>query len=300
MSKVRVLVPTYERPYFLIKCLISILHHQTFTDLELFIVDDQSSEETLNILKSFAEADRRVTLTVSKVKVGGPTGAIRYAMMTCKCEFFTWLGSDDTYSPLYLATMVSFLEEHQDVDYAYCDFVTIDEMGDPIRKEFGRYFPCDEALFLKSVVLNGHNPIPMNGMWRTSFLQQLKDPWIQYKENVWSCDVINGLNHFQEGLSAKHLGQQLINYRVHRGQGSKNITSKVKNELKVYDFIFEEYKKGKLLEVLGCAEPLRDVHLEALNRMLYKYTAQTLFNPKQAQEVTEIITDKMKGFTCEY
>lgn len=300
MSKVRVLIPAYERAYFLVKCLSSILHHQSFTDLELFVVDDQSSDATLEVLKAFAESDRRVTLTVSNAHVGGPTEAIRYAMKTCKCEYFTWLGSDDTYAPTYLEVMLASLEENKDVDYVFCDFQTIDENSMPLQKEFGTYFPCDESLFLKSVIHNGHNPIPMNGVWRMSFLHDLDDPWINYKGNVWSCDVINGLNHFQQGLCAKHIDQPLINYRVHRRQGSKDLESKAKNELLVYDFIFEEYNKSKLIEILGCTNPLREVHLDTLNRMLYRYTAKTLFNPTQAQTVTQLILEKIKGFSCEH
>ena len=62
---VSVIVPVYNAQSFLKKCIISILE-QTYSDLQLILIDDGSSDNSLKICYRFAEKDNRV-LVLSQI-----------------------------------------------------------------------------------------------------------------------------------------------------------------------------------------------------------------------------------------
>ena len=69
MPKVSVAIPTYNGALYLEECLESAVN-QTFSDIEIVIVDDCSSDETLEIAGRYARLDNRVKVLCNKTRLG--------------------------------------------------------------------------------------------------------------------------------------------------------------------------------------------------------------------------------------
>ena len=61
MAKVSIIVPAYNVEPYLVECMESITH-QTLEDIEIICINDGSTDNSLSILKSYAEKDGRIKL----------------------------------------------------------------------------------------------------------------------------------------------------------------------------------------------------------------------------------------------
>ncbi len=99
------LMTSYNREKYIAEAIESVLE-STYTNFELIIVDDSSSDETVNIAKCYAEKDSRIKLYVNEHNLGDYPNRNRAASYS-KGEFMLYVDSDDT---LYPNTIKRFLK----------------------------------------------------------------------------------------------------------------------------------------------------------------------------------------------
>ena len=97
MSKVSVLIAAYNAGNYLRKCLDSLLA-QSHQDWQALCVDDASTDETLHILRQYAEADARIQV-VALSQNGGQARARNVALAKAEGDYVCMLDSDDWFSP---------------------------------------------------------------------------------------------------------------------------------------------------------------------------------------------------------
>lgn len=117
---VSVLIPAYNREQYVEAAARSVLT-QTFTDLEVIIINDASTDTTADIAEKLAAEDSRVKVlhhTNNKRRSGALNTGIEHATGT----YISILDSDDYYVPSKLERQVAFLQEHPGVDVVYGDF----------------------------------------------------------------------------------------------------------------------------------------------------------------------------------
>jgi glycosyltransferase involved in cell wall biosynthesis len=93
---------------------IESVQSQTFTDWELLIVNDGSTDRTLEIVRQYARRDAR--LIVLDGPNGGISAARNRALRRAAGMVFAVLDSDDVWLPAYLEKQLAILREHPDVD----------------------------------------------------------------------------------------------------------------------------------------------------------------------------------------
>lgn len=107
MPLISVIVPVYKVEKYIHKCVDSILS-QTFTDFELFLVDDGSPDNCGKICDEYAEKDSRI-IVIHKEN-GGLSDARNAALNRVNGEYITFIDSDDYVSAYHLETMFNALE----------------------------------------------------------------------------------------------------------------------------------------------------------------------------------------------
>jgi succinoglycan biosynthesis protein ExoO len=105
--KVSVIIPAYNTEAYIAKAIESALE-QTLTDLEVIIVDDGSSDKTLEIAKSFT--DQRLKVIVNQQNIG-VSAARNRALRAAQGEWIAILDSDDWYASERLEKLVLLGEE---------------------------------------------------------------------------------------------------------------------------------------------------------------------------------------------
>jgi glycosyltransferase involved in cell wall biosynthesis len=113
MPAVSVIMPAYNAGRFLHAAVESVLR-QTFTDLELLIVDDGSTDRTVTIAEDYAGRDRRVR--VLHQENAGPGPARNTGFRNAHGRYFAFLDSDDEWDDTFLAEHVAVLDARPDVD----------------------------------------------------------------------------------------------------------------------------------------------------------------------------------------
>ena len=100
MPKVSVIVPVYNTEKYLLRCIDSILA-QTFTDFELILVNDGSTDNSDKICDEYARKDNRIV--VIHKENGGVSSARNRGIDVARGEWITFVDSDDYISETYLS-----------------------------------------------------------------------------------------------------------------------------------------------------------------------------------------------------
>ena len=113
MPAVSVIMPAFDAERYLHTAVDSVLR-QTYTDLELLIVDDGSSDETAPIARWYAARDPRVR--VLQQPNAGPGPARNMGFRAAQGRYLAFLDSDDEWDDMFLAEHVAILDRRPDVD----------------------------------------------------------------------------------------------------------------------------------------------------------------------------------------
>lgn len=143
VSKPRVTVgiPVYNGEKYLGKTIESVLA-QTFSDLELIISDNGSTDRTKEIAQSYAARDPRVRYVRSEANRGAAWN-YRHLFELSQGEYFRWAPSDDLFATDSVAECVAALDANPDAALCYPKTDLIDSTGQVIR-------PYEDNLDLRS------------------------------------------------------------------------------------------------------------------------------------------------------
>jgi glycosyltransferase involved in cell wall biosynthesis len=137
---VSVVLATYNYAQFLAESVGSVLD-QTFEDLELIVVDDGSSDETVDVLKQFGN-DRRVRCIRQAHR--GPASAFNRGLAQARGRYVALQAADDAWLPKKLARQVAVLDREPHVGLVYTDTLVVDADGQLLRRHFenARFSPA--------------------------------------------------------------------------------------------------------------------------------------------------------------
>lgn len=124
---VSVIIPTYNRADLLPATLDSVAA-QTFTDFEILVVDDGSSDGTRELVEQ-----RKQDIHYLWQPNQGVSEARNHALRVTKAEFVAFLDSDDAWRPTFLEKTIARLRTHPDEALVYTDFVSIDARSRLLR-----------------------------------------------------------------------------------------------------------------------------------------------------------------------
>jgi len=128
--KVTVVIPVYNREKYVRDTIDSILA-QTFTDFELLVIDDGSTDKSREVVRSYH--DPRIRLVCNEANEGIPKTRNK-GIQLARGEYLAFLDSDDWAYPERLAKQVAFLDNHPDhaAVSAWTDWM--DEEGRPLGR----------------------------------------------------------------------------------------------------------------------------------------------------------------------
>jgi glycosyltransferase involved in cell wall biosynthesis len=126
-------LPTYNGSKFLKHAIQSILN-QSYSEWELIIVDDASTDNTPNLINNFVVSDNRIRSIRHKTNLRLPN-ALNTGFANAKGHYLTWISDDNCFRPDALEKLVQYLNTHQEIDIVYAGYSVIDDTGNIVRKE---------------------------------------------------------------------------------------------------------------------------------------------------------------------
>jgi glycosyltransferase involved in cell wall biosynthesis len=156
MPIISVIIPAYNAQNTIIETISSVLN-QTFTDLEIIVIDDGSTDKTCEYVRAIN--DRRIKLFA--YENGGVAKARNRGISHVQGEYIAFLDHDDLWTPDKLEAQISALIESPDAGVAYSWTVSMYSEEDPVRYHQSDkiYFEGDvyPQILLSNFIANGSN-----------------------------------------------------------------------------------------------------------------------------------------------
>ena len=204
---VSVVMPVYNAERFVGDALKSILN-QTYTKFEFIIIDDGSKDESLAIIKKYA--DPRIRL-IALAQNQGIVHALNTGLQTAQGKYIARMDADDVSMPNRLALQVAFMESHPEVGLLGTQHVAIHGKA--------RLFPTTHNA-LVWYMLNACPFVHPSVMLRVDVLKQHQlqyDKAFEYAEDLELWTRLSGFTQ------VANLPQRLIKYRYHFATHQRHI-----------------------------------------------------------------------------
>lgn len=178
MSSISIVVPVYNTEKYLDKCISSILN-QTFTDFELILVNDGSTDNSIDILKKYKNIDSRVVIIDKKNE--GSIKARKEGIKKSQSEYITFVDSDDWLENNALERAYNELKKNNSDVVVFNMYKVIDKLG-LIKKENNTYYFNKKNTYtgdeireeLAAAYLHGH-PFPAGlcgKIYKTKYIKE--------------------------------------------------------------------------------------------------------------------------------
>lgn len=234
---VHIVIPCWNASLF-IPALFESLMAQTYNNWKVVAVDDQSTDNTVEVLKQYHQQDDRITYVIRDHEPKGPSACRNIGLdLSANADYLTFVDADDLLAPYYLEQRVAFMEAHHDLDFSVF----------PAKRFFSD--PWDECDFiigfgdghddLASFMIQPAMPFSMWGcIYRPQSLLTNNLRWEERLKSIEDSDL--GIQTIIKGLKYEYATDARIDYFWRTSAGS--VTTKVfsQKHLKSNMFLFEK------------------------------------------------------------
>jgi glycosyltransferase involved in cell wall biosynthesis len=124
MPKVSVIIPTYQRAHLVSQAIESVLA-QTYSDYEIIVVNNGSTDNTTEVLSQFGNKIRVIHIQENK----GSSFARNLGMNASNGRYLAFLDDDDLWLPNKLEKQIPYLDSHSNIGLIYSNVFFFDEKG---------------------------------------------------------------------------------------------------------------------------------------------------------------------------
>ncbi|MEZ3505559.1 MAG: glycosyltransferase [Lachnospiraceae bacterium] len=233
--KVNVIVPVYNVAPYLSKFFESLLG-QTFQDFDVWVVNDKSTDDSLDIIEYFSDKfSGRMHIINNAVNLG--LCATRNVGLDCcnsQGEYILMLDSDDYIDCRFIEKMVYYADQYH-ADITICGLERFDDKTDKIVCTEMVNNPEQIITDIKDFALFGYmNPVVWNKLFRRTVIADIRFTTIKRSEDtVFLFSILPNVN------SIKFINEVLYHYRLRDASLSGAITDEI------YESMLEGFKEAK-------------------------------------------------------
>ena len=217
---VSIITPSYNSAEFIAETIESILA-QTYTNWELLITDDCSTDKTNEIVSQYIQKDNRIKL-FNLTKNSGAGVARNNSIKKAKGRYLAFCDSDDCWLPEKLEKQLRFMEENN-CSFSYTSYYTCEENGTIKGKILA---PSKISYF--NLICND-NMGCLTTMYNTEKIGKLYMPTIRKRQD-WGYKLMI----IQKSKYAFGMQECLAKYRLRNNSLSANKMNLVKYNINVY------------------------------------------------------------------
>lgn len=250
MPRVSVIMPSYNKSKYIAQSIESVLN-QTYEDFELIIIDDASTDNSIDIIRSYD--DPRIRLLQNACNCGMVFSRNR-GLEESEGTYIALLDADDISIKNRLEKEVFFLDNNKDIDVVFGSCQEIDENNNIKELYFN---PLKNPYFIKAELMV--NDVVPNGscMYRKEFIDMHN---IRYRDGYWGMD--DYLFWVECSLHGKITGMSEIFLYWRNTQ--ENSTNTYMNKVE-----YKEKRKQKYAEIQRIALEKNGFILNELDLALY-------------------------------
>ena len=224
LAKVSILIPTYNRAHYLRDAIQSALT-QTYSNIEILVLDDASPDDTLSVVQEFKNDSRLRYIRHTQNK--GIVGNWKSGLSLARGEYFCFLHDDDTFEPEFVERLLEPLRQNPNLILSFSDHWVMDAFGnrsvaesEAASQAFQRHILAGGRLndFARSALVDLSLPVGATLFRREFVAQHFLD-----ERACGSIDIYLFLQCVLSGYEAFYISERLMNYRVHEGGMSRSM-----------------------------------------------------------------------------
>jgi hypothetical protein len=260
-----IITPSFNQGRFIEETIRSILL-QGYPNLEYFVLDGGSTDDTVEIIKKYSPW---IDFWVSEPD-RGQSAAINRGLKMASGSHVTWINSDDL---LCKDALFNHLSSHglaEDVIYVG-DCINIDEVGKVLFKHRGRVESLEDLVRLRSVWRAGGHICQQEVLFPLQLALRVGG---LNEANHYSMDYELWGQFFLAGATAKYTGIPFGVFRHHQAQKTQQSKTQIESTLDVAtalttraDSLSEDTKRDILAELRLCREEYPDIFWKSTGRL---------------------------------
>jgi glycosyltransferase involved in cell wall biosynthesis len=241
MSKISIIIPLYNTKEILLKRCIDSILSQTFTDFEVILVNDCSTNNCPEICEDYARNDSRIRVVHNQRNIGAPQSR-EVGLKEAKGEYIQFADSDDRMENNMLEEMYNFLIINNS-DMAYCDYWIHDEDNNRFE-ETQQDNIIDAVSAIKELFSGKVWGVIWNKLIKKSILEQIVFPSFFMHD-----DIVITVQLLFYSQTIKQVKKPLYHYYIHpHNHNIKENVESVKNYTQIIAFLSEKYGDLSIFE----------------------------------------------------
>lgn len=232
---VSVITPVYNAEKYVAQSITSVIN-QSFTNWEMILVDDQSNDKSVDIIKKFVDKDKRIKLLQLEENSGAAV-ARNTAISTATGKYIAFLDSDDMWKPEKLELQLLFMQKHN-YAFTFTAYELMNEDGELLSKTITMPESIDYKGLLKNTIIGCLTVILDRDQ-----IGEIKMPNIRTRQ-----DFALWLSILRKGYKAYSYPEPLSTYRIVEGSISSNKFKAAKRNW----FVYREIEKLSLIYSSWC------------------------------------------------
>lgn len=237
---VSVIVPLYNAEKYISETIKSVIN-QTYENWELLVVDDCSTDNSREIVKSFEQKDSRIRLIESEINFGGPARPRNIGIENAKGEYIAFLDADDVWLKNKLEKQLNLLIENNNFDLIDANAYTIDEKSKKLGVlRIKKVYKILKIFFKKKNIIILSNFVNIN----TILMKNQNLPRFREDKNLIALeDWMFWIENLEEEKKIYLCDEYLINYRiVSNSISNRNSDKSYRKAYILYSILFFEKK----------------------------------------------------------
>jgi glycosyltransferase involved in cell wall biosynthesis len=228
VPELSILLTAFNSELYIGETIKSILN-QTFTDFELIIMDDGSTDQTVQIIQSFS--DKRIQFVSHPLNMG--IAATRnHCLELATGRYLAFVDSDDIIQPHKFEKQLAFLNSHPDFGLVGSYVILIDAQG----RQTGKLNLSAGSEKIPAIMLFHNYFVNSAVTFRKSLLGNYS-----YTENLVPCEDYYMWNYLLQKSKGINLPEYLTSYRQHPASIThRNAGKKVESDKNLYKLIFQQ------------------------------------------------------------
>ena len=246
---VSIIVPVYNVEKYIQQCIESI-SRQSYKNIEVYLIDDGSTDHSPLICDNMALCDKRFSVIHKKNE--GVSSARNRALQKINGEYIIFCDSDDWIHPTMIERLVLCLKNNKDADVVFCGYIETNEQGCIFINKFN---DMDETILDRNDGVSKIFDVYSTMLWNKMFRSKILHPMIYFHNNIyigedelWLIEVLKRANKIIT------MPDTLYYYRKRLGSTTlqKGLTKIRLSELDSQKLVLDEisaYKSKKLTQL---------------------------------------------------
>lgn len=212
--RISIILPCFNGANVLGYAIDSVLN-QTFKDWELIVVDDCSTDNTLEVANAYAEKDNRIRVLRNEHNSKLPA-TLNHGFSKAKGDYWTWTSDDNLLHPNFCEEMSMYLDEHSEVGLVVGGMEIIDENGNVCQEFIPKPVDLQSRMML-------NNFVGACFMYRSVIAKRVGE----YRTDLFLVEDYEYWMRMNTLTKVAVLNKNLYSYRVH----SRSLTATHQKEI---------------------------------------------------------------------